>query len=492
MSARALAAALACIALACSDRGPEPEPAAARTFPLADVVRPRIAALEASLPLPPAAGAADPEEVRGVLQVLQQSSGSMRAAALADAERLGDGAVPELARLASDAAEPDALRAAAIELLGAAGTQEASRRLLALLGEGDPQWIRAHAAWRLTGTRFDEVVPGMALRLKYETDYDTVIWLSRALSGFGNYSGIGALETVAASSDSDELRASAEARMHEIATAAGYDDAAALRRAWTTGEGLPEPERSPHFELEVWRLIERFFEFQLRNVDDSRFVLESLGSRAAELLAEALHDRNVYVRVHSAQSLERMGPRGRPAGETLVAGLGDPELAPNAAAALGALRYAPAQGALVALLVPATDPELRLAALRALGRFGPDATAETRAALAAALARERLPEFVQAAAEGLALTGGETPALLGTLCRFLVAPEVEPITTERALRAWIATRADGGDQVARRALEEWDALVIPNDELVDPAAKLASRERRRALVEERFDVAQEP
>ena len=56
------------------------------------------------------------------------------------------------------------------------------------------------------------------------------------------------------------------------------------------------------------------------------------------------------------------------------------------------------------------------------------------------------------------------------------------MTSENALRAWLAARAEGGNARAGELLERWDALVIPNDAIIPAEEKLASREERRALV----------
>jgi hypothetical protein len=79
-------------------------------------------------------------------------------------------------------------------------------------------------------------------------------------------------------------------------------------------------EPSLRLRLDTWRWISQLSgeHFQLRGVDDARIVLSQLGSWATGPLTEALHDADVYVRVHVAQCIERMGPRGLAAGPELL------------------------------------------------------------------------------------------------------------------------------------------------------------------------------
>ena len=464
------------------DVGPGP-PAPSR-FELRPVAGPALARLEAEIGPEPPVVEADREHVRGLATMVADADTGLRAIALEEALGLGDHAAPELARLVGEVESNDEERAAALEILGALDTARSARALLAVMTDGEPSWVRAHAAWRLGETSQDWVVPHVVLRLKYETDHDTVIWMARGLARFGNFSGIGVLDVVRTSSRDEVLRGSAGARMDEIARDAGFTDAASLWKAWTDGEedAVFAPERSPRYDLEVWRLIAGLTAFQLRGVDDGRYVLARLGAHAASLLATALHDESVYVRVHVAQSLERMGTRAAPAGETLVAALEDPDLGPNAAAALGALRFEPAETVLVGLLAPATQPALRLAAARTLGLFVGSAEA-TLPALRALLAPAEPAEIRQAAGESLARLGrgAEVAALLAG---FLTSDRVEPVSTEHALRLWLAAEAQRGDPRARAALEAWDAQELPADEIVPAERRRASHTARRRIVEE--------
>jgi hypothetical protein len=138
-----------------------------------------------------------------------------------------------------------------------------------------------------------------------------------------------------------EVRGGTAARM---ASDGGVKDAATLFRIWNDGDPtnkLPDPELSPAHQLEVLRIVRGFSEWQLRGVDDGRFLLQSESRRIAPLIAPALLDENRYVRTHTAQVLERMGHRARETGADLLAALDDAEIAPQIAMPLGAVGYAP-------------------------------------------------------------------------------------------------------------------------------------------------------
>jgi HEAT repeat protein len=474
--------------------GEEPaERPAPAPFELRDVVRAAVQALEREHPEPPLPEPAEEERVRGLVTLAADpAGGSMRAIALEEAAGLGDACLPTLSTVVLDAQASGAERQAAVELLGALATARAAEVLLGLVETAEEPWLRAHAAWRLGDAGEDWVVPRLVLRLKYEDDHDTVIWLARSLAALGNFCGAGVLHVVATTSSDETLRASAAARLQEIGTTAGFPDGYALWKAWDAGEDA-EPFRYPHsvrHDLEVWRLIERFFDFQLRGVDDARYVLQRLDARAAELMGEALHDASVYVRVHVAQSLQRMGRRGRPAGPVLLAGLADPALAPNAAEALGSLAFAPAEAALRERLGPGTAPELRLSCARGLGGFGedPGVSADTVARLREVLDRPDEPvELRQAAGDGLAALG-RGRAVARVLATFLVSTEVEPASSERALAGWLASEAaEAPEGPAAAALARWNELALPTDRIVATEEKRAARAARREVVEDLLD-----
>ncbi len=488
------------LASACSEPG---APVASRpAFELFPVVERSMALLEDELaaarddaPGATPEGREVEEEVRGLVTFLASSPPALRSSVIADLERVGPSATPTLAALAvSETASADE-RAAAIELLGALDDVRSAEQLLSLVEASRVGWVRSHAAWRLGQGTQDWVVPRLVLRLKYETDFEAVVWIACALARFSNYSGVAGLANVARSAPDDAVRTLAADELarilakfdtEELARRGGGTDATGLEWAWSRWDGSPasetaglfsEPERSARYRLAVWREIRSLGDFQLRGVDDARFVLSNLGPSAAVLLARALHDASPHVRVHAAQCLERMGPRASIAGGELVKALSDPELAPSAAAALGRVGHPEAASALAACTLRGGDLGLRVAAARALGGLG---LASSVPALASLLDPSEPVDLRQAAAEAIAYAGaGERTA--AQLCAFLESTEVDPTSSAAALRHWLAQREREGSLRARAVLEEWDALNGPVG-VVETREEIAARRRARAAL----------
>ncbi len=465
--------------------GDEPPASEPQTFELRDVVNSALAALEAELAAQETAPEpVDSDQVRGLIEMLASSGGDMRSIALEEATALGDGAEEELAAILADAEAMDEERGSAIEVLGLIDTPRSAEVLLERLEQDPTAWVRAHAAWRLGEGTQEWIVPRVILRLKYEKDHDTAIWIGQVLGHFGNFSGLGALVEIAYKSPDADLRGSAQARLQEIQTDTGFEDPFALSEAWLAGDPedrIPDPVRTPRFDVEVWRRLSRLPEFPLRGVDDSRWICSGLGPHAAKILAQALHDTDPHIRVHTAQCLERMEGRATVAVDDLVAGLADSELCTNAANALEAIGDARAEPPLLALVDPPTELRLRLAAVRALGGLGNELSSATGEALRRIFDAAETPELRQAAGESLVRTGGGTTDVVRALAEMLVSELVEPISTETVLRTWIWERIEAGEEAATPAFEAWDALTPP-DRILTPEEFRATREGRRDVV----------
>lgn len=473
-----LCATIAALAFAwgCS-RGPTP----AEPPPLGDVVREAIARLEAELgPPPPAPKPIEAEHAFGLAEMLASTRGREREIPRDEVATLGACAVAPLVALARDEAREPDVRAAAIELLAVAGDASAARALAALVREGSEPWVRAHAAWRLTELTDDAVLPDLLLRLRYETFEQPLAWVARALGARRNWSGARPLLRLAEDAHySEEERADALAHAAELARQAGAPDALTLARLWEAGdpeERLPRPQPSTALRLAVWRRIAALSgeHFQLRGVDDARYVLSHLGAWAAEPLAAALRDRDVYVRVHSAQCLERMGPRGLTAGPALVASLGDPALAPQAARALGAIGWSGAEPALRRCLRRDCSHELRVAAARALGHL---ALPASRSALLD-LIDPREPKDLRLAACEALVAMGAGDAVAAELLGFLRDPAADREAAEAALGRWLSGRTD---PEARELLAQWERLgqsdTYPAPTREEVEARIAARLR---------------
>ena len=396
-------------------------------------------------PLLGSTGAVGPEvqeELVG-LCTLVSSDPAMLELAREDIARMPD-AGRGLFDIARDSEEADAVRAAAIDLQPLAGW-------LLDLAKSDrvPSWTRARAAWRLSEIGPDLFVPEYLLRLRYERDHDTVVWIAAALARHGNLAGVDGLIAIAG----NQASAGAASAQHVLAGLReryGVDSNAALWRTWRVPpeqRAAPLPERSSKYvAVTKWR-VRDLADFQLRGVDDGRFVLSRMDGDTALVLADALHDENPYTRVHAAQCLQRMGARGRAAGPELVLALAEPLLAPHAAKAIGQVGFAEGEPVLVAHLVPAVPLELRLACARALGFLGEPSALDALSALF----DDPDPELAQATTESVVRLDADARDAARRLVGYLDDAELEPATSERALRAWLYER--GADE----EVAAWDA-----------------------------------
>ncbi|MEX1024086.1 MAG: HEAT repeat domain-containing protein [Planctomycetota bacterium] len=464
---------------ACGERAPTPEPIT-RPAPRFEPVIQRALAATAPPTEPPPAGEVDAEELSGLIAMFAGGDARFTEAAESSVAELSGDVAAALFALASDGADEE--RAAAIGLLGARGDAAAAARLVDLLRDGEPAWIRAHAAWRLGETDADQTVPALLLRLKYERDHEAVLWIADTLARFGNFAGAAVIERLAVDPATPAaLQRSARAKQLELGELAQPPDGLGVVAAWERAL-LDVPERSRAFEHAVWSWIARLEEYQLRGVDDARFLLERSDPSVAKLLGQALLEPDRYVRVHAAQCLARMGPRGRAAEAQLVALLGDPLAAHEAAAALGRLDTATAEAELRREL-QAGGVEVQVTAARALRWRLERAAPETRELLVELAAdATSLPELRQAALESLAYLGELDREHLTALLDFAEDERFEADTTIRALRFWL------GEHAPETLIAEFDALAPEGGEVVTWDARRRSRRARAALVREHLDA----
>lgn len=468
----------------CGD--PTPPAESLPKFELRDVVEPRLAAAG---PAPVAATPPPPsddqlEEWRALLDTLAAPRASLREEVLADLVSRGAVAVPWLTQVAADTSADAGLRAAALEVLGGIDTPEAAEALVVGLEKDPEPWVRSNCAFRLAASRHDRFLPRMLLRLRYESDDETAVWIGDTLARRGNHSGIDGMLVVRARAKDEERVAWVDSRLAELAAAVGAPDGLALAADWASGElerRHPQPPPSKELEREIWSVIRALGEWDLRVVDDRRFVLSHMNAWVVTPLCETLHEQNVYRRLHAAQCLERMGPRAFAAVPVLLDALAEPRLAPGAAAALGSIRQASARPSLERAL-RASDLDLATASARALGRLGDAAAAP---ALLEAFAPGRAVDLRQAAAESLLELG--SPQALPFLIERLTAPRAEAVSAEAALQRWLARQAASSDPAVAEPfsarLEAWRRL----DDL--PAGTIATREQLAARLEARAKLA---
>lgn len=440
---------------------------AAPAYRLEPVVAPAQARHPLTLPLAAAGTGAAADTARSelleqVLGALGERDERLKTLARKDAEQLPPAEIAALREVLQDAAESDSRRGAAAEALGASPLPEAELALLEFLPDlRTPAWLRAVVIFQW-GRRAKNLYLGKAiLRLKYEPDDEAVIWLADALSRHGSRAGLDGLEVLMQRARTEELRALAAERWQAIRSETGSPSA--------TPDAPPASERV----AEAWWWIGKLADWDLRQVDDARFVLQRLPDWVVPLLCECLHDSNVYTRVHAAQTLARMGARARPAGAALLEALAERQLAPTAAEALGMLGDAGVRPALERCLNAGGDPDLAVAAAMALGRLGDASALPALRAIAAPpdlvfatqLARVRL-------GDGLAVA----PALL----QALEGNGHDPEAAATALGEWMR-------QGARK--EQWQALLHDSARGIESAEQAAVRRIAQArLVREELGL----
>lgn len=336
--------------------------------------------------------------------------------------------LPELQRLAATGpAEPAADRLEQLLDLGrtafepgAADPRLAARSRAALLAEPDALWaleqlllhehslVRSQAAFALGELGQRAGALPLSLRLKYERDPEALVWVADALAALGNGSGLHLLVWAM------DQAATAEAAGRQavvILTRAGRPPAAQpayadlqaavadLQHDWHRTGLLPpdaaEPAADPPITARIARRLLVLPEFQLRPVDDTRFILSRTGRLGVPLLRLAITASEPYLRSHALEVLRDLGPCAADAAPDVLPLLGDPLCRADAVRALGAMRARSAAPLLRAWLRH-PEVELRAAAAGALGPIG-DRQAEPRLQALMADATEAMDVRVQAA-----------------------------------------------------------------------------------------------
>lgn len=468
----------------------EGQTAAPEPFELRQVVVARIAELQADLgPIPPVpeSEAWLEEEVAGMLTMLVSSQGRMREVPLAAIrEDFGPAAIPTLARALTATVRSADERVAAAELLASLSHPAATEALLQAVEQSLEPWMRRWCAYHLPSTGDDRVVPRLLQRLKYEQDPETILWLAVALARYRNHSGLPALMDLANRGGTDSLRATAATQLAALSADVGLT-AEETWQVWNSIDAgsLPQAAVSPTLRLELWRLVRELDEdhFQLRGVDDARYVLSRLGPWAADEISAALADVDAHVRLHCAQVLERMGPRASSAGPALLRALAEPLLAPAAAEALGRVGHPPALQALALRTTADHDHELRVAALRALGRLG---LAAAIPAVRAGFDEVASPADLRMAAATALVLLEQGAGVAPWLVTQLASEDGDPDAAEIALETWLVRCAQRELPAFQSVLDEWRGFTGPPG-LIPTMQDVARRhESRAALLEARF------
>lgn len=424
-------------------------------------------------------------ELEALAEMFLGARGRMRDVPLAEVRAIGDGALEPLVAMNADESLSGELRNAALHLAFAVGTPAALEAVVGVLETAREPWRRRYAAWLLGQTDDDRVLLRMVLVLRYEKDGETVVWLAEALARHGNYSGLPGLERIASGGGpASELARTKQGEL--LAEAAlGLPDIAALEALWDSADSHDrlDPEPSDALRLAAWiELGELSSErFQLRGVDDARFVLCRTGPWGARLVSEALVDEDPYVRLHAAQVLERMGERALPVADHLLALLPDSLSGPAAAEALGAIGARQALPHLRAALRPHRPHELRMGAAHGLGSLGEEAAAPDLRALVEA---EDTPDDLRLAAAAALARCGDGERALPVLVAGMQDEYGDPQGCEVALEHWLEERAGKALEGSVELLERWRALE-------GPPPLLRTRDDTRTRLEERASLLRE-
>ena len=258
--------------------------------------------------------------------------------------------------------------------------------------------IRRRAAWLCGISRQPVLQVPLLLRLKYELDPGTVIWVADALAKLGNDTGLmwlaAAFQRQETAQEAGRMAIEAlRARGVTVPPSPSWDD---LRRLleqqdarWrATGRtSLPDATRPAERDLDP--LLAQHLQTpegtQLRPVDDARYVLTRLGALGVPMLAKTLQAEEHYLRMMPLQVLADLGPAAKDAVPAIVPLLGDPLTASTAVRALGEIGAKDQLPHLRPLLAD-VDTELRAMAAQAVGLLDDQ---DSQAALAALLADDQ-------------------------------------------------------------------------------------------------------
>ncbi len=293
-------------------------------------------------------------------------------------------ALPVLLDRVMDNNRYDFERSAMVDTIGRMGSRAAAGTLLKLVADDESPTVRSFAALALAEIGDDGVVPDLVLRFKYEEDGFVINALSTALHRLGIACGVEKL--ISYLDGRIRVRQEAAGTLHEMLgedfkydawAAAGERTEAAKRMRrwwWQHGQELllrlnSGREVGPGFEKRIIETIFELSQYQMRNVDDARFILEGLGPIAVPFLCRGVTDESQYVRAHSVEVFVRMGRSGESGSEVLRSSVGDPLIRADILRALGVARD---QESYSLLLSAVGDPliDVRICAVDSLGQLG--------------------------------------------------------------------------------------------------------------------------
>ena len=303
---------------------------------------------------------------------------------------------------------------------GAADERLATRSRKSLLEHPQARWaleegmlhadaaVRAVATFELGQLGLQASILPLLKRVKYELDPACKVWVAGALARLGNGAG---LPLLAAAMRDEATANDAGAAALAVLKAAEEDPGesptweqlqqgiARLQGAWRTTARLhgapPVTDEPALLDARIAQHLVALHRFQLRPVEDARFMLRRAGSLSLPLLRRCLGASEPFLRSHALEVLAELGRSGASLEDAVLPLLGDELTRADAARALGAMGAVRAFEPLAAMLA-GNDLELRVASAAALGQLG-DARATPLLAAVVAAGNEPMDVRVQAA-----------------------------------------------------------------------------------------------
>lgn len=321
--------------------------------------------------------------------------------------------LPELEVLAKGAEPPADLREVR-ELFdlafvpGAADERLAARSRKSLLEHPQARWaleegmlhadaaVRAVATFEVGQLGLQASILPLLKRVKYELDPACKVWVASALARLGNGAGLALL---AAAMRNEATANDAGAAAVAVLKAAEEDPGESptweqlqqgIERLQGTWRGTavlhgapPVTDEPALLEARIAQHLVALHRFQLRPVEDARFILRRAGSLSLPLLRRCLGASEPFLRSHALEVLTDLGRSGASLEDAVLPLLGDELTRADAARTLGAMGAVRAFEPIAAMLA-GNDLELRVAAAAALGMLGDGRAAPLLAAVVSA------------------------------------------------------------------------------------------------------------
>lgn len=317
-------------------------------------------------------------------------------------------ALPAMEKLAAERAQPSEAEQRELRELGdialqlvEADTRLATRAERSLLEHAHAAFVlepalkhaevgvRRRAAWLCGRSQQSILQLALLLALKDEKDPETVVWLADALQALGNDTGLAWLDAAIG-----DVRTADQAGQLAIAALKARNVALPEAPTWEQVRtplqklvadwrehgtpSLPTAKAPPASELEP-RLAAHLITpngWQLRPVDEARFVFRNLGALGVPMLCRMIVDERHHLRTMPLEVLANLGHAARSAADAVLPLLGDTASCADAIRALGEIG-ATQHAVFVRRFLGDPDSELRRAAVIALGLLKDEASRAT-------------------------------------------------------------------------------------------------------------------